>query len=142
MEQVMPLHQFTIVGNRFRGEAEKAAFAAAVPDQPIRLEFEPDNPHDPKAIKVWLSDPNGGEAAFVGYVPRTENEEVGRLLRQYPDAKCGMYVVPPKAYIEIPDEAEDEEEEEEEEDGEADEDDEERGGTFQANPAVTFLDQD
>lgn len=116
----MPLHQFTIVGNRFRSEAEKAAFAAAVPDQPIRLEFEPDNPYDDKAIKVWLNDPNGGEAAFVGYVPKTENEEVGRLLRQYPDAKCGMYVVPPKAYIEIP---EDEDEEEIDED-EVDEDDE------------------
>ncbi|MCM3711952.1 HIRAN domain-containing protein [Sporosarcina luteola] len=44
----------------------------------IRLEREPDNPHDPNAIKVYIKDVNDGEH-HIGYIKREETEEVVAL---------------------------------------------------------------
>lgn len=44
----------------------------------IRLEREPDNPHDSNAIKVYIKDVNDGEH-HVGYIKREETEEVVAL---------------------------------------------------------------
>ena len=41
---------------------------------PVVLEFEPTNEHDPHAIMVKIGD------VFIGYVPRDENIEIGRML--------------------------------------------------------------
>lgn len=41
---------------------------------PLVLEREPDNPHDPRAVRVlW-------QGHMLGYVPRAGNETVARLL--------------------------------------------------------------
>ena len=42
---------------------------------PVALEFEPTNEHDPYAIKVLIDD------VFIGYVPRPDNIEIGKLIR-------------------------------------------------------------
>ena len=41
---------------------------------PVSLEFEPTNEHDPHAIMVKI------DHVFIGYVPRDENIEIGKML--------------------------------------------------------------
>ncbi len=48
---------------------------AIEPGQPLVLRREPDNPHDDRAIEVFL--PDGRK---LGYVARRENEALSRLM--------------------------------------------------------------
>lgn len=45
------------------------------PGEPITLITEPDNPHDPFAARLEL------RGQKIGYIPRTENHHLSRLLR-------------------------------------------------------------
>jgi len=45
---------------------------------PVSLEKEPDNPHDPNAIKVIAH--TGDRAIHIGYVPREINVIVGEVI--------------------------------------------------------------
>jgi hypothetical protein len=55
------------------------------PGEAVRLAAEPENPHDPMAVRV----DHGGEK--LGYIPRRENQAVSRLLRE--GARIGGRVV-------------------------------------------------
>lgn len=44
------------------------------PGQPLTLSREPDNPHDPRAVRVDF------QGHKLGYLPRTENSAVSQLL--------------------------------------------------------------
>jgi len=46
------------------------------PGQPVVLVREPENPHDPRAIRIEAL------GCRVGYVPRSENRPLARLLEQ------------------------------------------------------------
>lgn len=62
-------------------------------DRPVKLIFEPQNPHDNNAIKVFVA----GE--HVGYISRNDNIHVGEILRYheikylYASFKGGAYKV-------------------------------------------------
>ncbi len=46
------------------------------PGHPLTLAAEPDNPHDGCAVRIEL------EGRKLGYVPRSDNRHISRLLRQ------------------------------------------------------------
>ena len=56
-------------------------------DQVLRgiasLEKEPDNPHDPNAIKVMLNDAHG-KKHHVGYIAKEQTAEVSELMKRTP----------------------------------------------------------
>lgn len=60
-----------IVGTNYRPIADQVAFAKLENGDDLFLIPEPDNEHDPLAIKVLTA-----EAAFVGYIPRSHNRRV------------------------------------------------------------------
>jgi hypothetical protein len=43
---------------------------------PLRLVAEPTNPHDEFAVEIWRGEHQ------LGYVPRSDNRHLSRLLRQ------------------------------------------------------------
>lgn len=67
---------FKVAGTTFRQEAvEKIANELSRGTQPyVKLEKEPTNPYDPKAIKVIAGD------EFIGYVPKSEVDKVHDIL--------------------------------------------------------------
>lgn len=56
------LRNVRIVGNYFRGQVEKNHHDALAPGDKLRLELEPNNPHDPFAVKVCTT-------VHIGYIP-------------------------------------------------------------------------
>jgi hypothetical protein len=70
---------FKVAGAHYREEAlQSDAFA---PGSPLTLVPEPDNPHDPQAIKVL----DATEAEHVGYVPAELCSDLHELLAAQPD---------------------------------------------------------
>lgn len=67
---------FKVAGTTFRPEAvKKVADELSRGQQPyVKLEKEPDNPYDAKAVKVIA----GGE--FIGYVPQSEVDKIHDIL--------------------------------------------------------------
>lgn len=70
---------FTCVGNHFRETEEKVAFHALEEGDMVILVPEPENPYDDKAIKI-VQISEEGAAIHLGYVPRTENEELAEKV--------------------------------------------------------------
>jgi hypothetical protein len=60
------------------------------PGQPVVLVREPDNPHDPRAIRIEAL------GRRVGYVPRTDNRPLARLLEQGAELRARIIRVQPK----------------------------------------------
>lgn len=58
--------QTKVSGVTFEGRQE--IIASLVGDEIVVLEAEPNNPHDPQAIAVWVLTENG--SFKVGYIPR------------------------------------------------------------------------
>ena len=56
----------------------------------VQLEPEPDNPHDPNAIKVIADD------VFIGHVPAKSTKKVKQLLNKSPEIMCEVYGGPSK----------------------------------------------
>lgn len=60
----------------------------------VQLEPEPDNPHDPNAIKVIV------DGVFIGYVPGRSTKRVKQILTQSPEIICEIYGGPSKIVFE------------------------------------------
>jgi hypothetical protein len=60
----------------FRFHEGPALLARIWPGMPVELVAEPDNPHDPRAIRIEAL------GHHIGYVPRSDNGPLGRLLAQ------------------------------------------------------------
>jgi hypothetical protein len=60
----------------------------------VQLEPEPDNPHDPNAIKVIADD------VFIGHVPAKSTKKVKQLLNKSPEIMCEVYGGPSKIVFE------------------------------------------
>ena len=60
----------------------------------IELEPEPDNPHDPNAIKVIA------DGVHIGYVPAKSTKKIGQLLEKHPEVMCNVYGGPSKIVFE------------------------------------------
>lgn len=56
----------------------------------VQLEPEPDNPHDPNAIKVIVDD------VFIGHVPAKSTKRVKQILSKSPEIMCEVYGGPSK----------------------------------------------
>jgi hypothetical protein len=67
---------FKVAGTTFRPDAvKKVADKLGRGTQPyVKLEKEPDNPYDPKAVKVIA------DGEFIGYVPQSEVDKVHDIL--------------------------------------------------------------
>lgn len=58
----------------FQYHAGRALFPLMVEGDALSLHREPDNPHDPEAVRVeW-------RGAMVGYAPRMDNADLARLM--------------------------------------------------------------
>lgn len=60
----------------------------------VQLEPDPDNPHDPNAIKIIV------DGVFVGYVPGRSTKRVKQILTQSPEIICEIYGGPSKIVFE------------------------------------------
>jgi hypothetical protein len=60
----------------------------------VQLEPEPDNPHDPNAIKVVA------DGVLIGYVPARSTKRVGQILTKSPEIICNVYGGPSKIVFE------------------------------------------
>lgn len=56
----------------------------------VQLEPDPDNPHDPNAIKIIV------DGVFVGYVPGRSTKRVKQILSKSPEIMCEVYGGPSK----------------------------------------------
>jgi hypothetical protein len=65
----------------------------------VQLVAEPDNPHDPWAVRIEH------RKSRIGYLPRTHNEAVSRLLQQGASVRCTITKVdasaPPWEAVEV-----------------------------------------
>lgn len=68
----IPLFDFAIAGGWHHALYER--IGDIVDGAALRLEREPDNPHDSGAVAIWLG------RTKLGYVPRCANPAVARLL--------------------------------------------------------------
>lgn len=60
----------------FQYHAGRALFPLMKVGDPLQLVREPDNPHDPKAVRVeW-------RGVMIGYAPKAENVDLARLMDQ------------------------------------------------------------
>jgi HIRAN domain-containing protein len=66
---------FFVHGLRFRGPDAEAAVRRLAPGDPLVLQADPENPHDPRALRV-LSTLNG---VHLGFVPRYLCEDIHTL---------------------------------------------------------------
>lgn len=58
----------------FQYHAGRALFPLMSVGDPVRLVREPDNPHDPRAVRVeW-------HGAMIGFAPRADNIDLARLM--------------------------------------------------------------
>lgn len=60
----------------------------------IELDPEPDNPHDPNAIKVIA------DGVHIGYVPAKSTKKIRQLLEKHPEVMCNVYGGPSKIVFE------------------------------------------
>ena len=65
-----------------------------IPVSDVQLEDEPDNPHDPNAIKVLA------DGVHIGYVPSRNTNKVRQLLKKSPTVICDIYGGPSKIVFE------------------------------------------
>lgn len=63
------------------------------PGCPLILLVEPDNPHDPFAVSIYF-----GETK-LGYVPRSDNKHISRLLDQEAILECRVVEINPDAWV-------------------------------------------
>ena len=68
------LNRFAVAGFQYHQGPE--LIHALRPGQPLALTAEPDNHHDRFAVRIDY------EASKLGYVPRSDNRHISRLLRQ------------------------------------------------------------
>jgi hypothetical protein len=61
------------------------------PGDELMLVPEPHNPHDPRAIRIEA------RGRHIGYVPRSENRPLGRLLEQGAELRARVVRVQPEA---------------------------------------------
>lgn len=61
------------------------------PGDELVLVPEPENPHDPRAIRIEA------HGRHIGYVPRSENRPLGRLLEQGAEVRARVVRVQPDA---------------------------------------------
>lgn len=68
-------NRYSIVGTQFTGVPE--SFVAALkPGTPAVLVREPENPHDPNAIAIYV------EGKRIGYVPKKQNAVLAQFIDQ------------------------------------------------------------
>ena len=60
----------------------------------VELIPEPDNPHDPNAIKVVA------DGVHIGYVPAKSTKKIRQLLEKHPEIMCEVYGGPSKILFE------------------------------------------
>jgi hypothetical protein len=63
------------------------------PGAPLKLTREPDNPHDPFAVEIHLG------KVKLGYVPRSDNKHISRLLEQGAKLECRVVEVDMEAGV-------------------------------------------
>lgn len=51
----------------------------------LHIEAEPDNPHDPNAVKVFAND------VFIGYVPRGRFPDIVEMMKHNPDCSVEIF---------------------------------------------------
>jgi hypothetical protein len=59
----------------------------------LRLVAEPTNPHDGFAVEIWHSNHK------LGYVPRSDNRHLSRLLQQGATLTCEVWEADPDATV-------------------------------------------
>jgi hypothetical protein len=72
------LNRFFVAGLYYYDGLELAAEGGVKPGDALRLSAQPDNPYDRFAVEVFHA-PTGIK---LGYVPRTDNKHISRLLRR------------------------------------------------------------
>ena len=85
------LNQFRVAGLAYY-EVETAIHAMQAGD-PLRLVAELTNPHDEFAVEIWHG------AHKLGYVPRSDNRHISRLLRQGATLACEVWEANPDATV-------------------------------------------
>ncbi len=83
------LHECFIAGFRFHEGPDIMPYLQ--PGESLTLTAEPDNPHDPWAVRVEHN------KSHIGYLPRTQNEFVARLLQQDAPVSCVINAVDEQA---------------------------------------------
>jgi len=72
----------------------ESVYKYLIPVSDVQLEDEPDNPHDPNAIKVLA------DGVHIGYVPSRSTNKVRQLLKKSPTVICDIYGGPSKIVFE------------------------------------------
>ena len=85
------LNRFSIAG--FQYCAGPALARRLRPGAELKLTPEPQNPHDPFAVEIHLGQ------AKLGYVPRSDNKHISRLLEQGARLACRVVEVDPAAAV-------------------------------------------
>lgn len=67
---------YALVGMKHRGS--EAVVAALKNGHLVLLVREPDNPHDPGAVQVWID--HGPDMLHVGYIKATQARDLARRL--------------------------------------------------------------
>ena len=70
-----------VVGTGFEGRA-KIIRKHCFETMDVRLRREPDNPHDPNAVSVWVEVPGffGSKQKQIGYLKRNHAERIANVL--------------------------------------------------------------
>jgi hypothetical protein len=63
------------------------------PGRQLDLKAEPGNPHDPFAVEIYLG------KIKLGYVPRSDNKHISRLLDQGVNMDCRVIEIDPEAGV-------------------------------------------
>lgn len=63
------------------------------PGAQLKLVREPNNPHDPFAVEIYL------DKIKLGYVPRSDNKHLSRLLEQGAKLECSVIETNPEAGV-------------------------------------------
>ena len=71
------------VGNRYRDPAEKEAFLNLAAGDTLYLEREPDNAHDPNAIRIYAQ--FGDHRFHIGYVPAAHATGLATMMDEGTD---------------------------------------------------------
>lgn len=83
------LNQFRVAGLAYY--AVETAIHGMHAGDPLRLVAEPTHPHDEFAVEIWHG------AHQLGYVPRSDNRHLSRLLRQGATLAGEVWEVDPDA---------------------------------------------
>ncbi len=85
------MNQFRVAGLAYY-DVETAIHRMQASD-PLRLVAEPANPHDEFAVEIWHGEHK------LGYVPRSDNQHLSRLLRQGATLACEVWEAGPDATV-------------------------------------------